>query len=249
MLQQTQVGRVEARWPEFVNQWPTPSALASEPLSELLGWWQGLGYPRRARNLHRAAGQCVARHGGQVPVDLDRLLALPGVGPYTARAVMSFAAEVDVGVVDTNVGRILARWAGEPLSPSEAQGMADALVPQGQSWAWNQAMFDLGALRCRPRAPQCSSCPAATWCAWGADADNADPATGSAGVSTKQAAFAGSNRQLRGFVMRAAAEHKHLDDLAGLHPTVDVGRWDDVVASLVADGLIVVDSAVLRLAG
>ena len=151
LLQQTQAGRVEAKYREFLDCWPTPGDLASAELSELLKFWVGLGYPRRARNLHRAAQQITNLHQGGVPRELEQLLELPGVGPYTARAVMIFAYEKDLGVVDTNVGRLLARWCDSSLRPKIAQEIADKLVAPGQSWDWNQGLFDLAATVCTKR--------------------------------------------------------------------------------------------------
>ena len=116
MLQQTQVDRVIPKWTAFLEAFPTPAACAEASLGDLLRLWQGLGYPRRARNLQAAAVVAVDRHGGQLPDDLEALLALPGIGPYTARAVLAFAFERDVAVVDTNIARILARTAGKRLS-------------------------------------------------------------------------------------------------------------------------------------
>jgi A/G-specific adenine glycosylase len=131
MLQQTQVARVVDRWAQFLHRYPTPQVCASAPLAEVLVEWQGLGYPRRARNLWRTAGECCERFGGSVPSDLDDLLSLPGVGPYTARAVQAFAFERDVGVVDTNIARVLARVEGRRLTPAGAQRAADSWVPAG----------------------------------------------------------------------------------------------------------------------
>ncbi len=107
----------------------------------------------------------VADHGGRVPDELAALLALPGVGPYTARAVLAFAFERDVAVVETNIARVLARVAGERLTMRRVQAMADALVPVGAGWAWNQALMDLGAAVCRP-VPRCGDCPVAGRCRW-----------------------------------------------------------------------------------
>lgn len=246
MLQQTQVDRVVPRWHEFLERWPDAATLARVELAEVLAEWQGLGYPRRARNLHRTAVAIADQHGGIVPLDLDALLALPGIGPYTARAVLVFAGERDVGIVDTNVGRILARWCGRSLRPREAQTLADALVPQGRSWAWHQGLFDLGASRCRP-SPDCDGCPAAVWCAWHGDETEPDPASASAGVSRRQSRFAGSERELRGFVMRAAADRASVDELSSRHPEVDRTRWAGAIASLVSDGLVSIDGATLQL--
>src|SRR5207248_11066406 len=134
--------------------------------------------------------------GGTFPDDLDALMALPGVGPYTARAVLTFAFGRDVGIVESNTGRVLARVAGRPLAPSEAQGVADELVPQGEGWAWNQAMIDLGATVCLRRAPKCGECPVAAHCRW---YDGVDPAA----PPTKQSTFVGSHRQGRGRLVDA----------------------------------------------
>src|SRR5690625_3561436 len=142
MLQQTQVARVVPRWRAFLDRWPDPITCAAAPVADIVAAWAGLGYNRRAVGLHRTAGFIRDRHGGRVPNDLDALLDLPGVGPYTARAVLAFSFERDdVGVLDTNVARVLARRMGRRLGRAEAQALADALVPIGQGWSWNQAMI------------------------------------------------------------------------------------------------------------
>ncbi|MDQ6697491.1 MAG: A/G-specific adenine glycosylase, partial [Actinomycetota bacterium] len=162
MLQQTQVARVVPRFEVFLSRFPTPSACADASVGDVVTQWAGLGYNRRAVNLHRTATAVVADHGGALPSDLDALLRLPGIGPYTARAVLSFAFERDVGVLDVNATRVLSRAAGRPV----AQVEADRLVPPGQGWAWNQAVLDLGATVCRP-VPDCGACPLAGGaCAW-----------------------------------------------------------------------------------
>ena len=132
MLQQTQATRVAPRWESFLDRFPTPPGCASASLGEVLQEWHGLGYPRRARNLHLTARHIVERHAGRVPDDLASLLALPGVGPYTARAVLVFAHGQDVGVVETNIARVLARTGGQRLTPLAAQRLADSLVPTGE---------------------------------------------------------------------------------------------------------------------
>lgn len=237
MLQQTQVARVVDRWERFVNRYPTPRECATAPLSELLVEWQGLGYPRRARNLWRAAGECCERFGGVVPSELDDLVSLPGVGPYTARAVMAFAFERDVGVVDTNIARVLARVEGRRLTRAEAQRAADSWVPIGQGWAWNQALMDLGAAHCRPE-PRCEDCPVAAGCAWEAAGRPApDPAVGSAGVSVRQARFAGSDRQARGRILAAAGQRPLGRGELGSVTGREVAQALAVAESLVADGL------------
>jgi A/G-specific adenine glycosylase len=241
MLQQTQVDRVVPRWRSFLARFGDPAACAAAPLAEVLTEWSGLGYPRRARNLHLGAAAVVQDHGGQVPSTLADLLALPGVGPYTARAVLAFAFEQDVAVLDTNVGRVLARRSGRRLRPAEAQAEADRWVPAGHGWSWNQGLLDLGALRCRPTDPDCRGCPVRRTCAWArAGRPQPDPATGSAAVSTAQARFEGSARQARGRLLRALHQ--------GPVPEVDVASvvgWSDrdpaeavaVGESLVRDGL------------
>ena len=133
---------------------------AASPLADVVRLWAGLGYNRRAVNLHRAATAVVERHGGALPDDLDALLALPGVGSYTARAVLAFAFERDVGVIDVNAARVLARAWGDA-----SQAAADAVVPPGEGWAWNQAMLDLGAMVCT-RRPLCRECPLSGECRW-----------------------------------------------------------------------------------
>ncbi len=251
MLQQTQVTRVVPRWKAFLDRLPDPATCALAPVGEVIGLWVGLGYNRRAVQLRRAATEVVARHGGQLPSTLPELLALPGVGPYTARAVLAFAWEQPAAVVDTNVARVLARAvAGHRLAPIAAQATADSLVPAQRSWAWNQAMLDLGARHCRSR-PSCSGCPLRTGlCAWsGAGAPDPDPARGSAGVSGRQPPFIGSDRQGRGRLVRALQTGPvalvELAEAAGWPGQTD--RAARVAASLVADGLAVEAAGWLQL--
>ena len=230
MSQQTTITRVVERWAQLMEKYPTPGDLAAAPLSDLLRLWEGLGYPRRARNLHATAQVIHTDHGGQVPADLNALLALPGIGPYTARAVLAFAYEQDVAVVDANTARVLARVNGARLTPSAAQGLADHWVPEGQGWAWNQILMDLGNALCRP-VPRCDECPLASDCVWYRSGHlEPDPATGSAGVSRPQARFEGSLRQQRGQVLRAVARQ------AVTRGEIDVP--DAVIDSLLADGLL-----------
>src|SRR4051812_12007168 len=139
MLQQTQVDRVIPRWHAFLDAYPTAESCAAAGLGDVLRLWQGLGYPRRARNLHEAAMAVTAL--GRFPDTLDGLLALPGVGNYTARAVLAFAFESDAAVVDTNIARVFARMAGRRLTAREVQAAADAALPGDQVWAWNQCVM------------------------------------------------------------------------------------------------------------
>ena len=251
MLQQTQVARIVLRWQEFLDRFPSPSACAAAPVGDVVRAWEGLGYNRRAVNLHRAAGAIVERHGGALPADLDALLALPGVGPYTARAVLAFAFEADVGVVETNSARVLARAsAGRPLTAAQAQAQADALVPAGRGWAWNQAMLDLGATVCTLRSPSCDRCPAVRACAWAAAGrPPPDPAWGTAGVGGRQPVFAGSDRQGRGRLVDALRRGPvPLADLASAAGwPADPARACRVAASLEADGLAHQVDGTLRL--
>ena len=241
MLQQTQVPRVVERWPLFLEQFPSPTACAESPVGDVVRAWAGLGYNRRAVNLHRAARAVVERHGGALPDDLAALLALPGVGPYTARAVLVFAFERDIGLVDTNAGRFVARaGAGRALAAREAQVAADGLVPEGMGWAWGSAVFDLGALVCRRRVPVCSSCPVVGSCAWArAGWPEPDPVTGSAGISGGQPPFDGSDRQGRGRLVDALrAGPVPVDRLPSATGwPEDPGRATRAAAGLVRDGL------------
>ncbi|MEL7155915.1 MAG: A/G-specific adenine glycosylase [Actinomycetota bacterium] len=249
MLQQTQVARVSERWPAFLRRYPDPRTCAEAPRADLIAAWAGLGYNRRAVNLHRAAEVIVDRHGGRVPETLRDLLALPGIGPYTARAIRVFAFETDDGVLDTNVARILARTTGRPLDRRRAQELADAAVPPGQGWAWNQALLDIGSLHCRSGAPRCDRCPMAGWCRWRGAGDDADPAVGSAGVSTPQSRFEGSDRQGRGRLVDALRQGP-----VARRDLAEVMGWDDdderaqaVARTVVADGLAVDDGDHLTL--
>ena len=239
MLQQTQAVRVISRWESFLARFPTAAACAAAPLGDVLREWQGLGYPRRARNLHATAQRVTEL--GAFPHDLVGLLALPGVGPYTARALMAFAFELDAAVVDTNIARVYARVAGERLTPKRVQAMADAACPSGDSWVWNQCLMDLGAVLCRPAKPRCDACPVRSMCAWrGSDAP--DPAVGSSGVSGKQARFDGSDRQARGRLMKALS--------VGPVERADVAavmQRDEAVAGRLVAGLV--DDRLCRLAG
>ena len=240
MLQQTQAHRVIPKWHAFVSAYATPAQCADAALGDVLELWLGLGYPRRARSLQMAAQQICAL--GEFPRTLDGLLALPGVGAYTARAVLAFAFAIDAAVVDTNIARVYARVGGVPLTARQVQAAADNALPVGYSWEWNQCLMDLGATLCRPLNPACGSCPLESHCAWRGVGD--DPAIGSAGVSTRQSRFAGSDRQGRGRLMKAIA-----DGPVSAQRLAHAMGWPDqheragrVAATLVADGLVVLDN-------
>lgn len=245
MLVQTQASRVAQRFPLLLERFPSPASCAAAPLGELLRVWSGLGYNRRAAWLHEAARRIVDDHGGRVPERLEDLLALPGVGAYTARAVLAFAHGKDVGVVDTNIGRVLARAVGgRRLSPGDAQALADALVVRGRARDWNLALMDLGSLVCGPGRPDCGACPlAAGLCAWRGDPGRDDPAVGSAATSRLQPRFAGSDRQGRGRLIRAALKgpigRGALAAAAGWPE--DPARAARVAADLLTEGLLVAD--------
>ena len=235
MAQQTQVDRVIQRWERFLDRFPTPQVCAAASLGDVLREWHGLGYPRRARALHEAASAIVAH--GAFPDTLEGLLALPGVGAYTARAVLAFSFEAPAAVVDTNIARVLARSAGERLTARRAQLLADELCPPEDSWVWNQVIMDLGALLCRP-APRCGECPVAVQCSWStAGQPEPDPAVGTAGVSGKQARFEGSDRQARGrLIARLVQGELPVDDAAAVMG-VDADRGRRLLAALVGEGL------------
>lgn len=246
MLQQTQVARVTERWERFLRRFPTVAACAASPRSAVVDEWAGLGYNRRAVFLHRAAQDCVDRFGGELPTSLPELQSLPGIGPYTARAVLVFAHERDIGLVDTNAGRFVARAvAGASLTPAVAQTVADDAVPEGWGWTWGQAVFDLGATVCHKRSPACDRCPIRGSCAWAAAGfPQPDPVEGSAGVSAPQSRFEGSDRQGRGRLVDALRRRGVAD-----HELADVMGWPDdpqrakrVAVSLIDDGLAVHDN-------
>lgn len=253
MAQQTQVARVIPKWKVFMREYPTPGACADAPLADLLRLWSGLGYPRRCKHLHDAARLIVERHDGEVPGDLVALQALPGIGGYTARAVVAFADAADVAVVDTNVARVLARLSGTPMSARQSQQLADRILPHGRAWEWNQVVMDFGARVCTARRPKCVECAVSSRCAaratigehWRSDDD---PARSSALTSKPQARFDGSDRQARGRLMRVLAERGvRRCDVAIAMQLEDSGRADRLLVDLVRDGLVVVDDDWCRL--
>jgi A/G-specific adenine glycosylase len=244
MLHQTQAPRVAARFGPFVDRFPTPAVCAEAETGDVVRAWSGLGYNRRAVNLHRCAREVVARFDGRLPDDLDALLSLPGIGPYTARAVLVFAFGRDIGLIDTNAGRFVARaLGGRPLAPGEAQRLATDAVPAGLGWEWGQAVFDLGALVCTRRSPACDRCPVRSECRWfRAGCPAPDPVGASAGISRGQSPFAGSDRQGRGRLV----ESLRLGPVP-VSTVAEVMGWPDdpararrVAAGVVADGLAVV---------
>jgi A/G-specific adenine glycosylase len=204
MLQQTPVARVIPRLEEWLERWPTPADLAAVPSGEAVRAWNRLGYPRRALNLHAAATAIAERHGNVVPHRVDELLALPGIGDYTARAVAVFAYGHRHPVVDTNVRRVLARaidGQAEAGPPSTRRGLAamEAQLPDEPADARlaNAAIMELGAIVCTARAPRCDDCPILDSCAWRAAGypDYLGP------KKAVQKTFEGSDRQVRGLIL------------------------------------------------
>ena len=223
MLQQTPVARVLPVWRRWLERWPIPGDLAGAAPADVVREWDRLGYPRRALRLHAAAQRIRDAHGGRVPGDHAELLALPGIGTYTAAAVAVFAFGQRHTVVDTNIRRVEARLFSGRALPSRSltaaeTRLADSLLPEdvAESVAWNQAVMELGALVCTARAPRCGQCPVRDACAW--------VAAGSppAGETPRGQSWHGTDRQVRGAVMavlRAATapvpEALLLTDLAG----------------------------------
>ncbi len=237
MLQQTSPARVLEPFNAFMRLFPTVPACAAASSGDVLRAWAGLGYNRRARNLHGAATVMVEHHGGRVPADLGALCALPGVGPYTARAVLAFAFLTDHAVVDVNVARVIARAVvGNGLSPAQTQVVADGLVPPGRGWLWNQSLMEIGAVVCRARIPACDRCPLAPSCAWSAAGR---PAPDPASPPSRQSPFEGSDRQGRGRLVAALRSGPVLPRrlAAACGWPDDSRRARRVADSLVSDGV------------
>ena len=223
MLQQTQAARIAERFPVFMDRFPTADALAAAPSAAVLAAWSGLGYNRRALALQRTAAAVTADGW---PRDVGGLLRLPGIGPYTARAVASLAFGVPVGVVDTNVRRWLLRRFGGPDEPPRLQDLADALAAPGTGErvaAWTHATMEFGARICTQRTPRCRVCPVAAGC----------PSRGIAqAVPVKrQATFAGSARQARGALLRRLVG-------APGHSVPAAGLDETIVNAMTAEGLL-----------
>ena len=239
MLQQTQVARVLPAYAAWLDRWPTPAALAADPPGEAVRMWGRLGYPRRALRLHACAVTVVERFDGRLPTTVPELLLLPGIGDYTARAVVAFAHRRRVPVVDTNVRRVVARAvqgrADAPVARADLP-LVEALLPDDEEAAATAsvALMELGALVCTARAPRCPSCPVQGSCAW--------LAAGRPELETRvrrPQGFAGSDRQVRGRLLAV------LRDAPGpVDPERLAQAWDEPVQraraldGLVADGLV-----------
>jgi A/G-specific adenine glycosylase len=168
MLQQTGVDRVIPRFQQFLRTFPTWIALATSEVADVIRAWHGLGYNRRAVNLHRLAGATVLRFGGTMPRDRRTLLSLPGIGPYTADAIASFVHAENVAAIDVNLSRVIGRFAfGDRAAPAPAiADIARRSLPMGHSADWNQALMDLATAHCRIRTPVCGACPLESGCAF-----------------------------------------------------------------------------------
>lgn len=257
MAQQTQAARAGERWIGFMSRFPTVETLAAASPADVLRAWQGLGYNRRALNLWRAAGRIVEAFDGRVPRDLAALESLPGVGPYTARAVAAIAFGEPVGAVDTNVRRVLGRIVAgedEALAPVAMQALADQAVPPDRPGAWTHALMDLGATVCRPRRPACNGCPVQAWCGYAARVRTAAAGTGGVRPSrmparaTREAAtpFPSTSRWLRGRILDRLREAPDgawvaLDATMGGHDSVAI---DAATRALASEGLLELESAI-----
>jgi A/G-specific adenine glycosylase len=251
MLQQTQASRIAARFPRFMARFPTVESLAAAPAAEVLAEWSGLGYNRRALGLQRAAA-AVAAHGW--PRDVAGLEELPGIGPYTARAVASLAFGAPVGVVDTNVRRWLLRRFGGPDAPRRLQALADELAAPGRKGdvaAWTHATMEFGASICRPRGPRCEACPIARGCP--------SRGLGTAVPVPRQPALRGSDRAYRGAILRLLAgleghasgetplRRALANDVERIGSELDGPDWERVMGGLERDGLAHRSKGVVRL--
>ncbi|OII27454.1 A/G-specific adenine glycosylase [Frigoribacterium sp. MCBA15_019] len=241
MLQQTPVARVVPRLEQWLDRWPTPADLAASPASEAVRAWERLGYPRRALALHAAAVAITERHDGVVPEDVPSLLALPGIGDYTSRAVAVFAYGRRHPVVDTNVRRVLARAVeglAEPWAPKASRDLPlmESQLPDDleEARVTNAGVMELGALVCTARSPKCDVCPLVEQCAW---VLAGRPAHTGPRLRT-QARFEGSDRQVRGMIM---AELRAVD--VPVSPAEIETIWPDdaqrarALAGLLRDGL------------
>ena len=242
MLQQTPVARVRPVHEEWLRRWPAPADLAAEAPGEAVRAWGRLGYPRRALRLHAAATAIVDRHGGTVPSSYDDLLALPGVGDYTAAAVATFAFGKRHVVLDTNVRRVLARVLGGEELPAPSvtrpeRERAAAVLPDDEPTAatWSIALMELGALVCSARSPRCDVCPVSDSCAWRAAGYPAYD-----GPARRGQPWDGTDRQCRGRLMAVLRDSDgpvHASRLDAAWPSAD--QRVRCLEGLLADGLVV----------
>jgi A/G-specific adenine glycosylase len=253
MLQQTQVDRVIPYYERFMQCFPTAATLAAAPTAEVIRLWSGLGYNRRAVNLQRAARAVVEEHGGTFPGDPATLRTLPGIGAYTAGAVAAFAFERDVAFLDTNMRRVVNRvvCGAEPAPESQVLEAAQALVPPGEGWAWNQALIEFGALHCTARRPACVVCPLQFECAAYPAVQSVLAARSKSTRRSRTEPFERTTRYFRGRIVDALRELPDHDDagidLSHLGQRVRQGFGEDdlpwlrgLVEGLQRDGLAVI---------
>ncbi|WP_018143327.1 HhH-GPD family protein [Alloscardovia criceti] len=245
MSQQTPMTRVLPYWLNWMNVWPTPAHLAQSTPAEVITAWGTLGYPRRALRLRECAQAIVDQYEGKVPDTYDDLVALPGIGDYTASAVLAFHYHRRVAVIDTNIRRVLSRsLAGEEsrggATTAQEKRIAQATLPQDvqQSVTWNQATMELGATVCTAKNPQCAQCPLESNCAFVAAGF---PGLGEKRTRPKQS-FQGTNRQVRGLILKALrhAENHKLPYSAIQSVWENRAQLDECIASLDEDGLIII---------
>ena len=236
MLQQTPVARVVPAYGRFIRRFPSLGALGRASLGDVLIAWSGLGYPRRARDLHRAARAT----RGRLPTDVAALDALPGIGAYTAGAVVCFSTGAAVPFADTNVRRVLGRvLLGRTATDREAVEMDAALMPRADAARWHHALMDLGATVCVSRAPRCGECPVYEAClAKGVDATPV----------RRQAAFSTSDRRVRGAIMRILVRDREIG-VRTLRKEVPDDRVDRLLAQLATEGLLVLEGGRVSLPG
>jgi A/G-specific adenine glycosylase len=242
MLQQTPVSRVLPAWQSWVTRWPAPVQLAAEPAAEAVRAWGRLGYPRRALRLHQCAVAITGEHCGVVPDDLDTLLSLPGVGAYTARAVLAFAYRQRAAPVDVNVCRVLARVVSGRADAGTATtardfALLEELLPDNAELAAQTctAMMELGATVCTARTPRCAQCPVTGNCAWRAVGYPAYQ-----GPPKRRQAYEGTDRQARGRILALLRESPtpvHAEELANTWHEAD--QQERALSSLLTDGLVV----------
>jgi A/G-specific adenine glycosylase len=251
MAQQTQAERAAEAWSTFIDRYPTPAALARESVAEVIRAWRGLGYNRRAVALRAAAVRMLEDHGGAVPDTVEALEALPGIGPYTARAVLAIAFGRPVAALDTNIRRVLDRAVGPlPTGAKLLQSAADRVVPPGHAAAWTHALMDIGAAFCRTRDPRCAACPLASHCAFvamrgqeaGAGGPSAASLVGSRTASPTRSAppFESTNRWLRGRILDRLRDAPPTDWVSFEGPLGghDLDAIDRALVTMEAEGLL-----------
>jgi A/G-specific adenine glycosylase len=246
MSHQTQIERVGPSWRAFVTRWPAPSDLAAASTRDLLAAWAGLGYNRRALALREAARAIVDRHAGEVPGPVADLDALPGIGPYTARAVAAIAFGEPVAPIDVNVRRVLWRGVGGDIAPAAVQAVGDAAVSRTDPRGWVNAVMDLAATVCLARAPRCGECPVADLCASRYATDVAPD-----NARTPAPPFESTNRWLRGRILRDLREAPPGASLAyegplGAHGATAVR---ETLAQLESEGFVELGPDGARIAG